>query len=181
MAHGLAAVKELYLEPFAERFAEAGYVVLLFDYRHWGTSAGEPRHQVVPVDQLEDYRSALTYLSLQPAVDSAQLVAWGTSFSGGHVLHLGAFDTRVKAVVSQVAAIDLWTNATRLNGTAQVYESLAVALADRATRYPDGPPTYIPGTAPSGGVGERHLGARQRSDPVSCRKCARALSYEAPR
>jgi fermentation-respiration switch protein FrsA (DUF1100 family) len=36
MAHGLGAVKEMYLEPFARRFADAGIAALLFDYRSFG-------------------------------------------------------------------------------------------------------------------------------------------------
>jgi len=55
---------------------------------------------------MEDYRSALTWLSLQPEVDSDRLGVWGTSFSGGHVIHVAAHDPRVKAVVSQVGAMD---------------------------------------------------------------------------
>jgi len=55
MAHGLGAVKEMYLEPFARRFAEAGIAALLFDYRFFGASGGEPRQKIFPRDQIEDY------------------------------------------------------------------------------------------------------------------------------
>ena len=40
LAHGLGAVKEMYLEPFARRFAEAGIAALVFDYRSFGASGG---------------------------------------------------------------------------------------------------------------------------------------------
>src|SRR5882724_7076603 len=63
MAHGVGAVKEMYLEPFARRFAEAGMAALVFDYRGFGASGGEPRQRVSPRDQMEDYRNALTWLS----------------------------------------------------------------------------------------------------------------------
>ena len=43
MAHGFGAVKEMYLEPFARRFAAAGIAALVFDYRGFGRSGGEPR------------------------------------------------------------------------------------------------------------------------------------------
>jgi hypothetical protein len=66
MAHRVGAVKEMYLEPFARRFAEAGVAALVFDYRGFGASGGEPRQRVSPSDQMEDYRNALTWLSLQP-------------------------------------------------------------------------------------------------------------------
>ena len=45
MAHGFAAQKEGRLDAFAERFAAAGFAVLVFDYRHFGLSSGEPRRR----------------------------------------------------------------------------------------------------------------------------------------
>jgi fermentation-respiration switch protein FrsA (DUF1100 family) len=83
MAHGLGAVKEMYLEPFAHRLAEAGTAALVFDYRGFGASGGEPRQRISPPDQMEDYRNALTWLSLQPEIDANRLGVWGSSFSGG--------------------------------------------------------------------------------------------------
>ncbi len=89
MAHGIGAVKEMFLEPIARRFAAAGFAVLVFDYRSFGASGGEPRERVFPRDQVEDYRSALTWLSLQPQIDADRLGVWGTSkrlleVEGGH-------------------------------------------------------------------------------------------------
>ncbi|HQV19916.1 MAG TPA: hypothetical protein PLC22_16575, partial [Gordonia sp. (in: high G+C Gram-positive bacteria)] len=43
MAHGLGGVRHMRLGAFAERFADAGYACLVFDYRHFGDSDGEPR------------------------------------------------------------------------------------------------------------------------------------------
>src|SRR5271163_1535754 len=107
MAHGLGAVKEMYLEPFARRFAKAGIAALVFDYRGFGASGGEPRQRISPRDQIEDYRNALTWLSLQSEIDADRLGVWGTSFSGGHVIQVAAQDPRVKAVVSQAGPMDL--------------------------------------------------------------------------
>jgi alpha/beta superfamily hydrolase len=42
MAHGFGAERTFGLEPFAERFAEAGLATFLFDYRCFGDSEGEP-------------------------------------------------------------------------------------------------------------------------------------------
>jgi len=106
MAHGLAMVKEAYIEPFAQAFAEAGMAVMLFDYRFWGASGGAPRGFIDPAAQMEDYRNALSWLSLNDKIDANRLGIWGTSFSGGHVLQVAAYDPRVKAVVSQVGAVD---------------------------------------------------------------------------
>ena len=43
LAHGFGALKEARLDAFAERFAAAGHAALVFDYRHFGDSGGEPR------------------------------------------------------------------------------------------------------------------------------------------
>lgn len=150
MAHGMGAVKEMYIEQFARRFAEAGIGALLFDYRYYGASGGEPRHRILPREQIEDYRSALTWLSRQPEVDADRLGVWGTSFSGGHVLHLGAYDARVKAVVSQVGAMDLYENARRVTTLEQFEAFRTMAVHERLRRATDGGEVYIPNAAPPG-------------------------------
>jgi hypothetical protein len=44
--------------PFAQRFAAAGYYALVFDYRHFGDSDGEPRRLLDIKRQLQDWRRA---------------------------------------------------------------------------------------------------------------------------
>jgi hypothetical protein len=106
MAHGYAGTRHHGLEAFAERFADAGYVVLLHDHRGFGGSGGEPRQDVNPWRQIADWRRALSYLQDRPEVDPERIGIWGTSFAGGHALVLGATDRRLKAVVAQVPTID---------------------------------------------------------------------------
>jgi alpha-beta hydrolase superfamily lysophospholipase len=48
MAHGFSAVKEMYLDSFAEVFAAAGLNALVFDNRNFGASDGEPRLEIDP-------------------------------------------------------------------------------------------------------------------------------------
>lgn len=72
MAHGLAGVKEMRLDAYAERFAAAGYHALIFDYRHFGASEGSPRQLVNIRRQHEDGRlrsttPAAATRSTQPA------------------------------------------------------------------------------------------------------------------
>ena len=57
MAHGFSAVKEMYLDKFAEVFAAAGLNVLVFDNRCFGASDGEPRQEIDPWAQVRDYRA----------------------------------------------------------------------------------------------------------------------------
>ena len=61
LGHGLSAVRDQRLPAYAERFADAGLAALLFDYRHFGASGGEPRQLLDIQRQLEDWRTALAY------------------------------------------------------------------------------------------------------------------------
>jgi len=105
MAHGFGAVKEMYLDRYAEVFAAADFAVLVFDYRRLGASDGTPRQEIEPAAQIGDYRNAITWIAAQPGVDADRIGLWGTSYSGGHVLVLAATDPRVKCAVSQVPTI----------------------------------------------------------------------------
>jgi len=106
MGHGFGATKDAGLLPFAERFAAAGADVLVFDYRGYGTSAGSPRQDVNHRKHRQDYHAAITAARALPGVDPERIVLWGSSYSGGHVVAVGAQDSRVGAVISQGAAMD---------------------------------------------------------------------------
>ena len=106
MAHGIGLTKERGLPQFAELFVQAGFVVTLFDYRYQGASEGEPRGQIIPTEQHEDYRNAITWTQLQSEVDPERIGVWGFSYSGGHALHLAAFDRRVKTIVAQMPTVN---------------------------------------------------------------------------
>jgi uncharacterized protein len=102
MSHGFSAVKEMALDRFAEVFVAAGFAVLAYDHRNLGASDGEPRQHIDPWEQIRDCRRALDWLGAQPEVDDERLALWGSSFSGGEALVVGAADRRVRAVVAQV-------------------------------------------------------------------------------
>ena len=106
MGHGLGAVREMRLDAYAERFCAAGFAALVFDYRHFGASGGEPRQLLDIGRQLEDWAAALAYARGLEGVDPARIALWGSSFGGGHVLEAAARDGRVAAVVSQIAFTD---------------------------------------------------------------------------
>lgn len=105
MAHGFAAIRALRLAAYAERFAEAGYAVMVFDYRGWGDSPGEPRRVLDIGGQQDDWRAALAYARELDGVDTSRVVAWGTSFGAGHVLSIAAQDHGLAAIVAQVPHI----------------------------------------------------------------------------
>jgi dienelactone hydrolase len=101
MAHGLGLIKEAGLAPYAERFVEAGFAVLVFDYRGFGGSGGSPRQWLDIRRQLADWRAALDYVERLDGIDHTRIAIFGTSFSGGHVIRTAAADTRVAAAIAQ--------------------------------------------------------------------------------
>lgn len=102
MAHGLGATKYGRLDAYAERFAAAGLAALVFDYRHFGDSDGEPRELIDIKRQHEDYQAAVAYARELEGIDRERIGLWGSSFSGGHVVWVAARDPRIKAVVAQI-------------------------------------------------------------------------------
>ncbi len=106
MANGFGATRRARLDAFAERFAEAGFGVLVFDYRHFGDSEGEPRLVLDIAKQLDDWREAVRHARQMPVLDAGFVALWGTSFSGGHVLTIAAEDEHVAAVIAQAPFVD---------------------------------------------------------------------------
>jgi uncharacterized protein len=144
MAHGFSAVKEMYLDAFAEVFAAAGLSCLVFDNRNFGASDGEPRQEIDPWAQVRDYRHAITYLQTMPGVDRDRIGIWGTSYSGGHCIVLGAIDKRIRAVVAQVPLISGFKNVQRLVRS-DFFPGLRAGLeADREARFAGKEPGMIP-------------------------------------
>jgi uncharacterized protein len=143
MAHGFSATKEMLLDDYAEYFAAGGLGVLVYDNRNLGASDGEPRGELDPWQQIRDYRTAITWAQAQPWTDPERIGVWGSSYSGGHVLVVGALDRRVRCVVSQVPLVSGLANARRLiradafAGLRQMFD------ADRAARYAGKAPEMI--------------------------------------
>jgi hypothetical protein len=150
MSHGFSAVKEQGLDAFARRFCADGFVVLVFDYRFLGASGGEPRGRIIPQEQHDDLRSALTFLSTQPGVDPDRIGMWGSSYSGGHTLFMGAFDPRVKVVAAQVPAICTAHSLIALAGKEGFSGLLGMLAEDQAKRNAGQPSGEVPVVAPDG-------------------------------
>lgn len=112
MGHGFGGTKDAGLEPYAGRFQEAGLAVLIFDYRHFGESDGEPRQLIWIPYQLEDWTAAIHYARGLKEIDSAKIALWGTSFSGGHVIVLAARDKNIACVSAQCPWLDGHESAT---------------------------------------------------------------------
>jgi cephalosporin-C deacetylase-like acetyl esterase len=139
MAHGFSAVKEMGLTPYAESFRAAGMAVLVHDHRNFGASDGTPRQEINPWAQARDYRSALTWMGDRPEVDSDRLGLWGSSFSGGEVIVVGACDDRVGAVVANVPFAGLAAADDDDPGNARFEALRAAFLDDSGHGLADGP------------------------------------------
>jgi alpha-beta hydrolase superfamily lysophospholipase len=112
MAHGLSGTRRDRLGPFAERFAGAGHLALVFDHRGFGDSAGE-RDLFSPRRQLEDWRAAIAFARTVPGADPERVVTFGSSMGGGNALAAAAGDARVAAAISQVPFLDIVRQAHR--------------------------------------------------------------------
>src|SRR5256885_7139289 len=85
LAHGFGGIREMRLDAYASCFAQAGLAALVFDYRHFGASEGEPRHLLdptlrgafgasgVPGRQLEDWAAAIAYARTLEGVDPERI------------------------------------------------------------------------------------------------------------
>ncbi len=105
MAHGFTAVREMFLDKYAEAFAAAGLTTLVYDHFGFGASDGEPRQHPAASIQLEGYRDGINWLGAQSGVDADRIGIWGSSNSGGHVIVLAAEDVPILCAVAQVPGI----------------------------------------------------------------------------
>src|ERR1700756_5055868 len=106
MAHGLGAVRTMRLDAYAERFSAAGYACLVFDYRNFGDSEGEPRQLIDIRMQLQDWTVAVAYARTLAGIDPNRIGFWGTAFSRGPVIATAARLPGIAAVVSQCPFTD---------------------------------------------------------------------------
>jgi cephalosporin-C deacetylase-like acetyl esterase len=105
LSHGFSALKEMDLDAFAEYFTtHLPISCLVYDNRGFGdsdTGVNAPRLEIVPALQCSDISDAVSYACGRSDVDGKKVGIWGSSFSGGHVLYVGAVDRRIKVVLSQ--------------------------------------------------------------------------------
>jgi fermentation-respiration switch protein FrsA (DUF1100 family) len=149
MAHGFSGTREMRLDAYAERFAQEGIAALVFDYRHFGASAGEPRQLLDIRKQQEDYEAAIAYARGLDWVDADRIALFGSSFSGGHVLAVGARDHRLRAIVSQCPFTDGLATLPKL-GVANVVRGAVAGLRDQLGALVGRAPYYVPVTGEPG-------------------------------
>ena len=155
MAHGFGHTRDSGLLPFAEAFAAAGLDALVFDYRTFGASTGEPRQLVHWGRHREDYVAAIAFARALDGVDPERIVLWGSSYSGGHVLSVAATDGRVAGVISQVPATDgaaALVEVAKYAGPILLLKLTALGLRDAVRGALGREPLRVPTVGPPGSV-----------------------------
>jgi fermentation-respiration switch protein FrsA (DUF1100 family) len=155
MAHGIGGIKAGGLGPFAERFREEGFAAIAFDYRNFGGSGGQPREVLSVPRPRADYSTVIGWAAEQPYIDPRQIIIWGTSFAGMHVLELAVSDTRLAAAVAQAPLTDGLAAAmmSPLKNGSRIF---GLALLDSFGSLLGRQPIYIPG---HGRPGDLSIGA----------------------
>ena len=101
---GLADAK-LY-QPYHEAFTDAGFSVLIFDYRGFGESEGD-RGTLSPQWQVDDWRNAIAYMRGRADVDAGGAAIFGSGGTGGgNAVAVAALEPDVRATISQVPVAD---------------------------------------------------------------------------
>jgi hypothetical protein len=177
MAHGPTGTMNFGLARYAQRFAAAGFAVVVFDYRHFGASDGRPRQLIRIGRQVADWRAAVRFARTLPQVDPDWVALWGTSLSGGHVVTVAADDPSIAAVVAQLPfmGVDLHGSSPR---TGRVTRKLFTAAILDAIRGVVGrAPLTVPMVAEPGAVAVCSRASRRpwrccRRSSRSCSPCS---------
>lgn len=149
MAHGFGAERKFSLPDTAAAFAEAGYAVVLFDYRGFGGSTGKPRELVSPPNHVSDWKAVLQQVKKRKDIDPKKIVLWGMSMSGGHVMTTAAREKGVTAIIGLVPHVDGFASAM-LYPKHLLPKATALALQDLAGSKFGREPVRIPVVGISG-------------------------------
>ena len=135
LAGGWCYVKEIVMPYYAKAFTDIGVACLLFDYRNFGDSGGEPRQHIDPWGQIEDYRNAVSFGRTLDEIDNNKIGIWGISYSGGHVIITASLDPRVKFAISTIPVVDGYPTMRRCHGERKFAGLMAMILEDRERRH----------------------------------------------
>jgi len=144
MCHGFGGVQSQ-IDHYAAYFADAGFSVLIYDHRGFGLSGGQPRHEVDPFAQIQDWRTALSFAASESDFDAdAGFGLWGSSFAGGLALVVAANDPRVRFLSIQIPNVSGHRNGAKLFTDGQRAELRRLAKLDREGRRAGAAPLMAP-------------------------------------
>ena len=142
LCHGYTGVKDLYLPDNARVLNEHGYVVMAFDYKGWGDSEWV-RNRLAPYSRVMDVQAAMTFLGMQPEVDSEKIGLYGTSYGGATVVWVGAVDPRAKCIVSVVGVGHGARWMSRVRRVDEWFDLQEKSTEDRKKRAATGKSEYV--------------------------------------
>jgi dipeptidyl aminopeptidase/acylaminoacyl peptidase len=98
--HGFGSNKNAgNVQILCAQLAKMGYVTLGFDMRGCGESEGE-KGRIICLDQVEDTKSAVTYMQSRPEVDPDCIGLIGSSFGAAVSVYTAGVDKRVACAIS---------------------------------------------------------------------------------
>jgi len=103
--HGFSGMIDVQLVGIPETLSEAGYGVLTFYCRGIGESEG-PRGRVIPWEQAEDTRNAITYLQSRSEIDPGRIGLFGSAWGCSIAVAAAAADKRARCLVGTVGIGD---------------------------------------------------------------------------
>jgi predicted acyl esterase len=124
---------------YAPYFASAGYVVLTYDCRGWGSSRGEvhcadPEREICDLEDVIDWLLEKSGLPLKEGA----LGVTGISYGGGHSFLIAARDPRVKTVVPMNGWTELKRAMNPNNSPKSIWSLLLLVSATWATKLNPG-------------------------------------------
>jgi pimeloyl-ACP methyl ester carboxylesterase len=152
MASGLSCVRDQGLEAFAERFADAGFAALAFDYRCFGDSGGEPRGLTSATRQRDDYRAAVAFARSVDGVDPDRVVLWGFSLGGGNVQSLLLTELGIAAAICVAPVVDGVRSLLHIGGPAHLARLGLAGARDGLRALRGAEPYRIGATGPPGSL-----------------------------
>jgi uncharacterized protein len=151
LGHGLGGTREMRLDAYAERFAQAGIAALAFTYRHFGDSTGQPRQLLSIKRQLADWDAAIAHVKGRRDVDGTRAAVWGSSFGGGHSITVASRHPELKAAVAQCPFTDGLASALAL-GPVATLKVLPLVARDYLSIIRRREPAMIPLAGPPGSL-----------------------------
>jgi len=136
MGHGITLTRRDGIPAYAERFVAGGVAALAFDYRHWGSSEGEPRRWFSVRKQRHDWRAAVACARRLEHVDPDRIAVWGMSMGGAHALMTAAANPQIAAAVALVPCADGLPVALAPAPPTVVLRTIGRALREAVTRRP---------------------------------------------
>ena len=149
LGHGVGGTREMRLDAFAERFAQAGFAALAFTYRHFGDSGGTPRQLLSIKRQLADWDAAIAHVKTRTDVDGSRIAVWGSSFGGGHAITVASRHPELVAAVAQCPFTDGLASTVAL-GPIAPFKVLPVVARDLIAQARGAEPVMIPLAAAPG-------------------------------